>query len=428
MSMPELHRFLILPAVVLVAAGCLAGCSDASLIPLGPTVEGTYDPEDPFEPGTTDDDDVPPPGPASPPSPVALSPEPGSFDHHYRDPISVEFDGEALGASLSLSQEGGYDIPLESDWGPEGRRLTATPASWLQPNTEYVVRISLGDSVQEYDFTTSTVGLPIASPAEMDNLTFGLDTSAVYSERSPEIASVLASLGPSAAWLWSLDLDVDPDSGQLASNAVDISTGMATGADDLPGEQDLCIETEHLGQDEGTASFIDGGSSSYFVSSPGDFRVPFGGHALFFEDAWVDGDLVEPRDVDGDGAFETTDWSVEALGFRGFLRVDSLQVFFPEAIDVCARLDEIQGEDACAPCPSGYGDAQCAWVDLDGLAAVHLPDIDLLPLDAAGVDEECVDIAADLEFQGCSAAGRSSDVGLLALLMAAAVFLRRRDS
>jgi hypothetical protein len=109
-----------LPVLCLLLLG---GCSSADFA--GSRAGGApeydedplWDDDDNVGSGDDDDDDAPEGTEVD-----SVDPLPDSRDHHYRDPITVRFDGYALGAGLSLSDGEGTVVDATIHWSDDWDR------------------------------------------------------------------------------------------------------------------------------------------------------------------------------------------------------------------------------------------------------------------------------------------------------------------
>jgi hypothetical protein len=398
--MRSLH--LLLPLLLL--AGCAAneqatltsarsgGDYDGSSLP--PLAPGDDDESDPT--AGDDDDDATPEDPAPALDVVSIEPPPASEDHHYRMPVVVGFNGYAAGAQLRMADEDGTTVPTLDRWSADYTVLTAWPhdlsaaGGHLRPLHTYSVRVDIGNSSLSWSFTTSAVGLPVVDPGSLQGRTYAVSFADARSPDQPALAALLSSVvGPT--WLWQVDLG----SGDLDFN---YGLGMEDDADGLG--QDLCTPTALVGGGDAAVGLD---SNPYFASAPGDFVLWLDGQALEFEEGWVDGDFLP----DGSGLVE--------VGYRGWLRVESLAPLLGD--DACALLSS-RADLVCGACPSGEGD--CAFVDVGGVTGAETS-FELAPV--ADADADCAD-GDGVQIVSCSAAGPSAGGWLLLPLIGLA--LRRR--
>ncbi len=395
----ELRVYALLGLAALWASGC---ASPSMLAFNGPEEEeaARYDgDEDPFadaaedgdgtagdddDAAGSDDDDAEPP--SDPSEIVALDPAPDSVDHHYRTPIVITFAGEALGATVSLYDSSGYELPILNRWNEDGTKLTAEPAQWLVPGAPYTVSLDVGEASLEYGFHVSAVGTPLESGAAVDGAAYAIDFSTAESGASPALAALLGTLSSEAAWLWQVDLD-------STSQAFSVTAGLGSWDDDGDElSQDLCTATEVLATTESPVELAD----PYFSSAPAWTTLHVDGVPLHFEEGWFDGDFTP----DGLAMVE--------VGFYGWLRAESVEPLSGRG-EACGWLNELLGV-TCEECPS-Y-DGQCAWIEVTSMQAdsttVAVTEVD--DVDADGCGDE------PLALLNCSAAGGGS-ASLLALLL-----------
>jgi hypothetical protein len=416
--MVDLRSSLLLAALLGASLFVLSGCAEQALATRGGAEDGGlyYDPEDPF---ADDDDDWNPPDEDDDDGAdddddddqtiswvevISYEPAAGATDHHYRAPIQVTFSDRALSASVNLYDAGtGFQLPLGESWSDDGTVLTATPAAFLDPLTSYSVLIDLGDASLEYDFSTSAVGTPVgdeldpeAIAAALDGRLYEIEFSQVSSSTAPALGALMRQLDGGPAWLWQVDFDDSLDGLALNTGLGDVdSDGAAV-------EQDLCTATQFLGSTASATELFD----PYFASNPGLFTLELGDVAVVFEDGWVDGDFAP------DGA------ALVEIGFRGWLRADSIT----ELLDTgsCDWLND-QADSACEVCPSG--DGQCSWIEVTGMQAAETT-IDFGYVDA----EDVTDCPDALEPLDCSMGSSRGSTPLVGLLLAASLVgcLRRR--
>ena len=418
--MVDLRSSSLLAALLGAALLVLGGCAEQALALRSADNESGgryYDPEDPF---SDDDDELDPPDEdddddgagdddddqaTSWVEVVSYEPPAGATDHHYRAPVQVTFSDRALSATLSLFDlDSGYQLPLENHWSDDGTVLTSTPAAFLEPLTGYAVAIDLGDASLEYTFTTSTIGTPIGDDSdpeavaeELDGRLYEIEFGQASSPTSAALGGLMQQLDGGPAWLWQVDFDDSLDGLALNTGLADVdSDGDAV-------EQDLCTATQVLGTTTSSAELFD----PYFATMPGLFTLQLGDATVEFEDGWVDGDFSP------DGA------ALVAIGFRGWLRADSITGLLDS--DACTWLAD-QADTACEPCPSGGG--QCAWIDVAGLQGIERG-IDFGYVDAEDVSD-CPDPLEPLNCAVGSPRGSSSLLGLLLAGLLAGSLRRRR--
>jgi len=108
-------------------------------------------------------------------------PQDGETEAYYRDPIFVNFNDPASGASVVLAEDGGAEVPGDQ-WIEEGRWLTFDPygddpVTHLTPLTDHTLTISWdGHEDVEVRFRTSATGTPLGDPeSEVVGTDFLLD-------------------------------------------------------------------------------------------------------------------------------------------------------------------------------------------------------------------------------------------------------------
>jgi hypothetical protein len=403
----------------------LGGCAESALLATrgggaaAPEDQGdyNYDPDDPFG----DDDDATPPDGGDDDDDdaddddlatswvevISYDPEPGSVDHHYRSPVVIGFNDVALSATVGiLDMATGYGMPAEQQWSDDGKQVTVSPSTWLAPLAEYAVVIDLGDASLEYTFTTSSIGTPIGmsgDPAEvvaaLDGRIYEIDFGSAWSDSTPTLGTLLGTLNAGPAWLWQVGFED-------GEQELDLMTGLAdTDADGNATDQDLCTTTQVLGTTAGAIELAD----PYFASPPGELMLRVDGVDIVFEQAWVDGDFA------ADGA------SLHEIGFRGWLRAETIEPFVTDGS--CDWLGD-SADAACQVCPSGYG--ECAWVELYGLSGIEAT-VEFGEVNDDDVDPDCADDG--LEILSCSFGATPARGSLLALLLVGlgAAILRRRS-
>ena len=414
--MVDLRPSSLLAALLGAALLVLSGCAETALSTRGggQAEDGlNYEPEDPFAddddddwnpPDEDDDDDGTDDDDASGDDDddqsgawvevVSYDPPAGADDHHYRAPIQVTFNEFALSASVTLYDlDTGYAVVTEDFWNDDGTVLTATPAEFLSPLTEYAVSIDLGDASLEYTFSTSAIGTPVGTSgdpeeiaAELDGRLYEIEFGQATSHTSATVGALLAQLDAGPAWLWQVDFDDSLD-------GLDLNTGLGDVDEDGDAvSQNLCTATQVLGTTGSTADLFD----PYFATAPGLFTLLVGEDAVQFEDGWVDGDFSP----DGGQLVE--------IGFRGWLRVDTISGLLD--MDACKWLDD-EADSSCDACPSGEG--QCAWIEVSGLAGLETA-IDFGTVDA----DDVVDCPEAPEPLDCSIGSSRASATLVGLLIA----------
>ncbi|MCP4868387.1 MAG: Ig-like domain-containing protein [Proteobacteria bacterium] len=391
-----------------IAVVCLGGCSANNLIQAeaarAPEYDGTEDQfidgdddpntsSDDDDAGSSNDDDTEPPNEA--PIVVAFDPEPETDSHHYRTPIVVTFDLPAEGASVSLYDASGYALPVTNRFNEQGTQLTAEPSQWLLPGAEYTVSVDVGEASLEYNFTTSDIGSPLQSGADVGGSTYAIDFSTAESGPTPALASLMGTLGEQAAWMWQVDFD-------STDQAFGVTAGLGAYDDDGDGlYQDLCTATEVLATSDSPVELAD----PYFASEPGSMTITVDQVPLRFEAAWFDGDFIP----DGSAMVE--------VGFYGWLQADSVEPISGPG-EGCIWLNELLGLE-CVPCPSD--DGQCAWVEVTGMEAGEVAlGVDLV------ADEDADDCGGEaVSLLSCSASGRPGASLLVLLAGLLAVRIRR---
>ncbi len=395
---------------ILGLALLLSGCEDGSLAALSqnrstgadyddsampPLAPGDDDEEDPT---SSDDDDTAEPDPSYALDILDIEPPPESDDHHYRDPIVVTFNGYAAGVQLRVVNEDGTSLATYDRWNADFTELTVQPyelsdgSGFLRPLHTYTVGVDIGNSSLSWSFSTSVVGTPVEDPDSLQGRTYAVSFADARSPEHPGLAELLAAVqGPT--WLWQID---------LSAGNIDFNYGLGE-EDDLDADgfnQDLCTPTGLVG---GSDAAVDLDSNPYFSSQPGEFVLWLDGQALRFEEGWIDGDFL----ADGSALVE--------VGYRGWLRADSLSPLLGD--DTCALLAS-QADLSCGPCPSGEG--ECAWVDVRGVSGVETG----AELAAVADDADCSDGDA-LRVVSCSAVGGRAG-GWLLLPLLLGLRLRRR--
>jgi hypothetical protein len=327
---------------------------------------------------------------------VSIHPEPNTDTHHYRQPIVVGFNGYAAGVGVQVSNEDGDTLATIDTWNDDFTELTIQPyelydgSAFMQADHRYEVGVDIASTSLSWAFSTSTVGSQVIDTDGLQGNTYAVDFSAARSTTTVLLADLIRQVqGPT--WLWQID---------LSEGNIDFNSGVGTEDEtDSDGfNQDLCAATGLVG---GADADVDLVYNPYFASAPGDFKLWLDGVQIYFEEGWIDGDFLD----DGTQLVE--------VGFRGWLREDSMEPLV--GTNACSLLAS-HADLACEPCPSGAG--QCAWVDIAGVSGVQTG-LELAPVDADG---DCAD-DEPMTVLTCSAAGRSTGLWLLLPL---AVLIRRR--
>lgn len=396
-----LALLLLLPTLALSACAQQALVNSRSGGQADETANGSqYEPPgDPFEgdddePTSDDDDDD---GAGGEAEIVSYDPEPGATDHHYRAPIVLEFAAYDAGAWVSLyDTASNYEQPIEHEWSKDGTVLTATPAHFLQPGSDYVVSIDLGEAALEYSFSTSNIGMPLTGGIDdVAGRTYAISFAGVNSAHNSEFAGLLSSAG-GPTWLWSVGAEPDADGDGLE----DMSITSGVGLFDEAWYQDLCTPTAML--EAGSPATLE---DPYFATDSGPMTLNIDGVAIEFEAAGYDGDFTPSGE------------QIVEVGIWGWLVADSV-ASLAGATPACDWLAD-NASLTCAPCPSGVG--ECAWLEVDGLSG-DAAELDFADVDADGI-EECG--GEPLSVLGCSVS-RFPGSSLLALLVAfGAVAVRR---
>ncbi len=338
------------PAVILVALALLGvGCSDLELSGLNrgdsDSAPPAYEGDDPLDSSdtsgsgntSTDDDDAggePTDGvdeTEGVPKLVETDPAPDSTEHHYRAPLSVTFDGNALGAEVVL--EGPVDtetgvseiLPTTGEWNDSYTHLVVRPTQKLEPLTTYSVIVELAGAAYGYGFTTSDVGTPLVDDSTIDGQTYALslDPISVYSPSGLE--AFLAPLGSGALWL--LNVQMAPGDVEMG---VDLAPTLPLSEEDVEvgaSEQDPCSTVTAVGGIEAAVSW----SNPYFSSGAQLFELELGEHTLLLEEGLLDGDFTP----DGQG--------MSNVGLQGWLRAESLGSMLGDST-VCTWMEDTFGQ------------------------------------------------------------------------------------
>lgn len=331
---------------------------------------------------------------------VGLEPAPDSDDHHYRDPLIIDFGAYAYGGSVALSEVGAYPIALDGIWEADYTRLVAWPVEPLSPLTTYRVTVEAGSGAQSYEFRTSAIGSPVPDPTALDGRSFALEFTGARSFAPAGLASWLRAVAPGRAVLFGLSnvpqdalTDTDGDAASLGAQA---SVGVgSTGA----WQAETC----------GSSWAADAGAllwaNPYFVRPTGPLTLQAGSLQLDFVEARLEGDVAPEGD------------RLHNVGLSGWLVADSLAAAYGSA--VCDGLASTLGA-TCEACPAEAGlepDVACVRVEIDHLDG-GLTDASPVALDEALCPEGATDFAS------CSAARSSLALTPAALLLLPA--LRRR--
>jgi len=186
--------------IPLIALAVGLGCSDKGTT--DDTGEPTTDITDDTGPtGGTDDtgttggtDDT---GTYTVPCEVALeetTPEEGD-EIFYRDPIELEFDGEATTAVITLtnadtSEAVSLDAPT---WDNLDTEATLAPVDALNGNTNYTLSVTICDVTTEVNFATSSFGTPLTDgSATLNDRTYVVKLSEVTYTEPAGLGFVLA--------------------------------------------------------------------------------------------------------------------------------------------------------------------------------------------------------------------------------------------
>ena len=392
-------RSLPIPLLCLLLLG---GCEDYAARTASGGAAPEYDEgtlwDDDDDPASADDDDA---GEPEGIEVATVDPLPDSADHHYRDPITVGFDGVARGAALSLHDAQGYAVDADVRWSVSWEQAILTPTVPLIPDSQYEVEIRLGERRVAYRFATSLIGTALEGPEEFDGRTYRFDFSAARFHTPGLLPELLADPQGPSNWLWQVHQVeyATPESGLLYFDfglGVELDSGF---------EQNVCAASARFGAPDSNVAR----SGSYFVTSPADMSVTVGADDFAFEQAWLDGD------------FAPTGESMENIGFAGWLHAESVDLVL-DGEEVCDLLATVGSP--CAWCPSGEG--QCIYVEFDHVAADWYDGLALAGIDADGVasNEECAGVQAGIS---CSAGGAARP-GAFALLALFVVGLGRRRS
>lgn len=318
--------------LLVVASQAFSGCSDSAARTTAGSPDFYNEAEPPGDVPAGDDDDLSDDdddtGEGEGPQGVSLVsavPAPGSDNHLYRSPIRLEFSGYAGSVAVSLFDANDYSMPVQVLWWADMSSCEIWPSLSLTPDSPYRVVIEIGDAAIEFEFRTSTVGLPVL-PGDVDGRVFALDFSLAESVSSPTLGGLLRASSTSATWL------ISPSAS--AGGAIDFEVAFALGG---PSgfEQSECSFTSVLGGgSDGSEGTLEPGGS-YFLASGGGLALPFDDRSLLF-DSWVlSGDF-------GAGASELV-----AVDFMGELVASSLGL---ASIAEACELAELELDSFCIPC------------------------------------------------------------------------------
>jgi hypothetical protein len=390
-------RFLLL--FLLTGLFGLVGCSDAEMATRAGGTPEFYD----GEPSTDDDDEVgddDDDGDEVLTSGVQLAstrPAAGSTDHLYRSPIWLEFSGYAGSASVSLFDSDSYSVPSQLIWNDGMTACQLRPTQVLRPESPYRVVVELGDTMLEFEFSTSLLGSPV-EPVEVDGRSYALDFSEVVSADAPVLAGVMQASNALASWM------VQPAVDAGGSLEVDIAFAIASSSGF---EQSSCAFTTGTGAtDDGSGELETDGS--YFVVVGDSLSLPLDDRQLLFESWMLDGDFGQ-----GGGA-------LAAVAFTGDLRADSLGLESEEA--ACALAESEMGS-SCEPC-SVDSAMFCIPVSLTNISGAPVGE-NIVP-QPDGQDLECEGESSGL--LTCSFASEDPSRSSLAMLLLLGLVLRSRRS
>ena len=342
-----------------------------------------------------DDDDQPTSGVAL----ISTIPAAGSDSHLYRSPLLLEFSGYAASVGVSLYDADGYSVPAQLLWWDGMSICELWPTLPLTPDSPYRVVIQIGDAAIEFDFRTSTVGLPVL-PGDVNDRVFALDFSQVESVSSPTLGGLLRASSTSATWLLS------PSA--LEDGELDFEMAFALANPSSGFEQSTCSSTSILsGDTDSSAGLLEPGGS-YFLASGAGLVLPLDDRSLLF-DSWV---------LSGDFSAQADE--LVGVDFVGELAASSLGL--ASTAEAC-ELAETELDSSCFPCLSDSKQS-CISIAISGISGVQTSQ-DIVPL--AGVSEgDCEDELSGL--LSCSVAAdavRPNAFVPFALLLLAG-FIRRR--
>jgi len=90
---------------------------------------------------------------------LTVSPETGTTEFYYREPLVVSFDGDGSAAVLSLTDASGTDIPFSRTWADGNVQVQLDVI--LSADTTYTLNAQVCESTLSTAFTTSHLGAPL---------------------------------------------------------------------------------------------------------------------------------------------------------------------------------------------------------------------------------------------------------------------------
>jgi hypothetical protein len=91
---------------------------------------------------------------------VGTDPSTGAAGVYYRDPLTLDFDGDASAMTVKITDSAGVEAPNSVAWS-EGN-VQATVTAELSPSTNYTAVVDLCGAQSTVAFATSDIGAPIA--------------------------------------------------------------------------------------------------------------------------------------------------------------------------------------------------------------------------------------------------------------------------
>ncbi len=282
----------------------------------------------------------------------SLEPAPDSSDHHYRRPLNLRFTGDASDSVFRVRGPGQDGLTEEltlmpAEWSEAGTVASVQPVAFLAPDTRYQVMIERDDSMFSYEFTTSSVGTPVAADVELSGLTYDVRIHGENVASPAGLAPHLDSLSADFAWLWQFHAGSDDAELRLETGA-----GLQ-GPEEL--SQDSCTPTASLFDADNALEL----TGSLFAAEASRAVLWLGAHPVVLQEVLVDGD------------FHSDATAISEVAISGWLEVGGLAPLLgaPLVADggskaPCDWVQAMLGA-SCESCPAGS--EQCLWFALESL-------------------------------------------------------------
>ena len=303
-------------------------------------------------------------------------PESGETQAYYRGTIEAVLDDADTTGTITVTDAAGADVA--GTVAVEDDRIVFTPSAPLTPSTEYTASVGYECGPTAFSFTTSAVGEPVATPADIVGLTYELDLASGKFVEPAGIESLISE------FIGGVTVLVSPS--KLDGDSLTI-TGALGDEDSATPAQAGCTSTIPFP----TADF---GENPFFKVGPGPAVIS------------VEGIEVSIDDLEVTGAFAADASLIAGATLKGLIDTRPLAAEFIEGGEegeVCELAGSIGV--SCEACPAD-GEEFCLSiyvVDMDAakvdatITEYHSPDVtdppasstDYCTLSECSAEEEC---------------------------------------